>query len=202
VKTTAPDQRQPGRPRSEEARRAILAATLELAAEHGPRGIHMDAIAKRAGVSKETLYRWWRSKTEVVLEALADYGRATIPLPDTGSLAGDLRAFLRATAASADATTQRLLRALAAEAAADAGFAALVRERFLATRRADLRRLLDRGVKRGELSRGEAKIALDLIYGALWYRLIFELGPLDDRWADAVARTIGPRQRDRAPRSR
>jgi AcrR family transcriptional regulator len=189
--TTADDeQRRPGRPRSEEARAAILAATLALAAERGPRGFHMDAIAKRAGVSKETLYRWWRSKADVLLEALAERGRATISLPDTGSLAGDLRAFLKLTVASGDPPTQRLLRALAAEAAADEAFAEVVRDRFLATRRQDLGRLLARAVKRGEITRADAAIAVDLIYGSLWYRLIFAVGPLDNRWANAVARAL------------
>jgi AcrR family transcriptional regulator len=190
---TTAGQRRPGRPRSEQARTAILAATLALAAEEGPRGIQMDAIAKRAGVSKETLYRWWRSKAEVVLEALADRGRATIPLPDTGALASDLRAFLRATVASADPATESLLRALAAEAAADADFADQVRDRFLAARRHDLGKLLERGVKRGEISRADARIAIDLVYGSLWYRLIFGIAPLDNRWANSVARMIaGP----------
>jgi AcrR family transcriptional regulator len=150
----------------------------------------MDAIAKRAGVSKETLYRWWRSKADVLLEALAERGRATIPLPDTGSLAGDLRAFLKLTVASGDPSTQRLLRALAAEAAADECFAEVVRDRFLATRRQDLGRLLARAVGRGEITRGDAAIAVDLIYGSVWYRLIFAGGPLDNRWANAVARTL------------
>lgn len=190
---TTAGQRRPGRPRSEQARTAILAATLALAAEEGPRGIQMDAIAKRAAVSKETLYRWWRSKAEVMLEALADRGRATIPLPDTGALTSDLRAFLRATVASADPATERLLRALAAEAAADADFADQVRDRFLAARRHDLGLLLERGVKRGEISRADARIAIDLIYGSLWYRLIFGIAPLDNRWANSVARMIaGP----------
>jgi AcrR family transcriptional regulator len=184
------ERRRPGRPRSERARRAILAATLELAAAHGPRGLNMDAIAKRAGVSKETLYRWWPSKTELVLEALAERGEETIPLPDTGSLAGDLRAFLRATVASTDPTTQRLLRALAAEAATDTSTAGLIRDRFLARRRAALNELLLRAVTRSELTRADAAIALDLVYGSLWYRLIFDIAPLDNNWADNVARAI------------
>jgi AcrR family transcriptional regulator len=183
-------QRRPGRPRSEKARRAILSATLELAAEHGPRGLRMEAIARKAGVSKETLYRWWGSKAEVVLEALAEYGEEVIPVPDTGSLAKDLRIFLRATAASADATTVRLLRALAAEAAGDPGMAELIRERFVDRRRAALGAVLRHGVRRGEISRANAAIALDLVYGSLWYRLIFGIAPLDKAWADRVANSI------------
>src|SRR5919198_2148512 len=105
---TAEPARRPGRPRSEEARRAILAAALELAAEEGPQGLRMDAIAKRAGVSKETLYRWWRSKAEVLLEALAERGEREIPIPHSGELAADLRRFMRATARALDPPTQRI----------------------------------------------------------------------------------------------
>ena len=152
----------------------------------------MESIAKRAGVSKETLYRWWGSKAEVVLEAVAERGDETIPIPDKGSLGADLRAFLRGTVASGDPTTQRLLRALAAEAANDLGMAELIRERFLARRRAALGQLLERAVRRGEISRQHAAISLDLIYGSLWYRLIFDIAPLDNGWAIAVARAIAP----------
>jgi AcrR family transcriptional regulator len=168
----------------------VLDAALALAAEQGPAGLHMEAIAKRAGVSKETLYRWWRSKSEVLLDALAEQGRRTIPLPDTGTLRGDLGAFLRATVDSANETTVQILHAVAAAAASEEAVAIEVRDRFLATRRADLGRLLARGADRGEISAEFAKLAIDFIYGSLWYRLIFEIGPLDYGWADAVASAI------------
>ncbi|HYX84994.1 MAG TPA: TetR/AcrR family transcriptional regulator [Gaiellales bacterium] len=182
--------RRRGRPRSETARRAILAAALELAAERDAERVTMDAIARRARVSKETLYRWWRSKGEVLLEALAQRGEEAIPVPDTGSLAGDLGRFMRSTAAALDRPTRRLLRTLAAQAAADPAFAEQTRERFLARRRAALAAVLDRAVERGELTAPRAGIALDLVFGSLWYRLIFDVGPLDASWADAVTDAI------------
>ena len=182
--------RRPGRPRSERARQAVLAAALALVAEEGPAGLQMEAIARRAGVSKETLYRWWRTKSEVILDALAERGRQTIPLPDTGALEGDLLAFLRATVDSADPTTVRLLHTLAAAAATDAAVAGEVRDRFLSTRRADLHQLLERGADRGEIGPEFAGLAVDFVYGSLWYRLIFQIGPLDYAWADAVAAAI------------
>lgn len=182
----------PGRPRSERARQAVYAAALALAAEEGPAGLNMEAISKRARVSKETLYRWWRSKTEVVLDALTERGQQTIPLPDTGTLGGDLRAFLRATADSADTATVRLLRSLAAAAASDEALAEQVRDRFLVTRRAALGHVLDRAVARGEISGDRAAQAVDLIYGSLWYRLIFRVGPIDYTWADGVAAALAP----------
>jgi AcrR family transcriptional regulator len=190
----APSKRSPGRPRSERARRAVLDATLALAEEEGPAGLNMEAIAKRANVSKETLYRWWRSKTEVVLEALAERSVRTIPLPDTGSLRDDLGTFLRATVDSADPTTVRLLLAVASAAAGDDAVARDVRDRFLVTRRAALGQLLGRAVARGEITSGYAALAIDFIYGSLWYRLIFDIGPLDYSWADEVAAGIAGAQ--------
>jgi AcrR family transcriptional regulator len=168
----------------------VLGATLALAAEQGPSGLNMEAIAKRAGVSKETLYRWWRSKTEVILDAMAERGQQTIPVPDTGNLRDDLRAFLRATIDSADPTTIQMLHAIAAAAAADEGVAIQVRDRFLATRRRDLRSILENAAARGEITHQFIPLAIDLVYGSMWYRLIFRVGPLDQKWADDVAAAV------------
>jgi AcrR family transcriptional regulator len=182
-----------GRPRSERARKAILTAALDLAAEEGAGRVTMEAIATRAGVSKETLYRWWRSKGDVLLEALAELGDEAIPIPDTGGLPADLREFMRATADALDPSTRRVLRALATEAAADLRFAETMRDQFLARRRAALATVLERGVERGELSPERAALALDFVFGTLWYRLIFSIAPLDRSWADAVTDAIaGP----------
>jgi AcrR family transcriptional regulator len=189
--------RKVGRPRSETARQAVLTATFELATEHGPEGLTMEAIAQRAMVSKDTLYRWWRSKTAVVLEALAEYGDEAIPVPDEGSLACDLRAFMRATAEALDLPTRQLLRALAAAAAGDAAFAATVREQFLARRRSALATVLHRAIGRDELTADRADSILDLIFGSLWYRLIFGIGPLDRAWADAVTDAVTSMRSDR-----
>jgi AcrR family transcriptional regulator len=185
--------RKRGRPRSERARRAILTAALDLAADEGARQVTMEAIANRAGVSKETLYRWWRSKGDVLLEALAARGDEVIPIPNTGRLPADLHAFMRATADALDPPTRRVLRALAAEAAADPGFAEKMRDQFLARRRAALATVLERGVERGEIPAERVAPALDFIYGTLWYRLIFAIAPLDRSWAATVTDAIAGR---------
>ena len=175
-----------GRPRSESARRAILAAAFELASQPAPGGLTMEAIGRRAGVSKETLYRWWRSKEEVLLEALAERGERQIPVPDSGSLAADLRIFMRATARALDPATRRVLRTLAAGAASDPEFADQVREQFIDRRRSALGVVLEQAVERGELTSERAATALDFVFGSLWYRLVFGVGRLDRAWADSV----------------
>jgi AcrR family transcriptional regulator len=188
---TNADSRRPGRPRSQQARQAILAAAMQIAAEHGPERLTMEGIADRAGVSKETLYRWWHSKTEVLLEALGEYGEQAIPIPETGSLSTDLRAFMRDTAAALDPPTMRILRALAAGAAADAGAASQVRDQFLARRRAGLAAIMQAARDRGQLpGKVATETVLDLAFGSLWYRLIFGTAPLDQDWADAVTDAV------------
>jgi AcrR family transcriptional regulator len=187
-----PSTRPRGRPRSERARRAVLDAVMALATEHDASAITMEAISRRAGVSKDTLYRWWRSRTEVVLEALAERGQQTIAVPDRGSLDDDLRAFLHATAASATPPTRRLLRLIASEAAQDHDTATLVRARFVDARRAALRAVLSGGVARGELDGARIELLTDLIYGSLWYRIVFDVAPLDHAWADGIVDVLGP----------
>jgi AcrR family transcriptional regulator len=176
----------------------VLGAALALAAEQGPGGLTMEAIAKRAGVSKETLYRWWRSKTEVILDAMADRGQRSIPVPDSGDLRRDLRTFLRATIDSADPTTVQMLHALASAAAADESVAVQVRDRFLSTRRRDLGSILERAADRGEITHRFIPLATDLVYGSMWYRLIFQVGHLDSEWADEVAAAVAANRPDQA----
>ena len=83
-----------GRPRSEEAHRAIVEATLTLLDEGGYTALTIEAVAERAGVGKTTIYRRWPSKLELVVEAVGEL-RPPGPPDDTGSLAGDFAAFAR-----------------------------------------------------------------------------------------------------------
>jgi AcrR family transcriptional regulator len=185
-----------GRKRSDAARRAILDAALELLREHGYARLTTDAIARAAGVGKQTIYRWWRSKAEVVLEALTELGR-TIALPDTGSLQGDVAAFLTDTfrLLRGPRGTGVVLKGLMAEAQLDPEFA----ERFagfIATRRSALRAILERHAARQD----ERELAIDMMFGAMWYRLLVGHAPVDAGMARTLARLIaralaGPRRR-------
>src|SRR5437764_10050904 len=114
--------RAPGRPRSEEARRAILDGAVDLVEDLGYGQVTMEAIARRAGVSKQTVYRWWPTKAALVLEALNEGAAAIAPFPDTGSFEGDVRAFVRRSVAGARANSH-LLAGLMAEAQLDPTFA-------------------------------------------------------------------------------
>jgi AcrR family transcriptional regulator len=183
-----------GRPRSEKAQQAILAAAIELLLEHGLHAMSMDAVAERAGVSKATIYRWWPSKELLALDALATEWQVTAPAAtrDTGSLRGDLLARLRPWLRQLrDKPYGRVVAGLVATAQADAEFAELYLERFVRPRRDAMRSVLLRAVDRGEIPADiDLEVALDLIYGPIYHRMLHGHAPLDERFARNVVDTI------------
>jgi AcrR family transcriptional regulator len=163
----------PGRKRSEESRLAILTAALELATEVGYAGLTVDGIAARAGAGKQTIYRWWESKADVLLDAVATKADLFVPIPDHGDFAKDLRAFLISSfALTAEEPLANTLRALMAQAQIDDDF----RERFwfyfLSRRRDALRQIIDRAFQRDEDLPASGAIIADVVFGVIWYRLL------------------------------
>jgi AcrR family transcriptional regulator len=183
--------RGPGRPRSESARQAILAATTRLIGHDGYGRVTMEAIARDAGVSKQTVYRWWPTKAAIVLEALNEGAAAIAPVTDTGSFSTDLRVFMRRTVAGAAGRNARLLAALMAAAQLDDAFAESFRTGFLARRRQTLRELLEHGRKRDELvTSADLDFLVELAFAALWYRILARNQPLNRRFADQLTDTV------------
>jgi AcrR family transcriptional regulator len=180
-----------GRQRNEAARQAILDAALELLGESAGAGVTVDAIAARAGVGKQTIYRWWPSKYAVLLDAILQRARLDVPAPDTGNVATDLREFLRGTFRGArNAGTAAFLRAMMGQAQQDPGTAEVMRE-FTASRRQALRELLERGQARGELSGAtDLDLIVDQVYGLLWYRLMVGHAPLGRDLADKLTDAV------------
>jgi AcrR family transcriptional regulator len=190
--TAQPTRARPGRKRSEETRLAILIAALELVAEVGYAGLTIEGIAARSGAGKQTVYRWWPSKADVVLDALSTKADLHIPIPDEGSFAADLRAFLTATfALGRRRRIAHVLRALMAQAQLDAEFGRRFRSTFLRRRRDALAVLLDRARDRGDLPAGlSPDTAADIVFGVLWYRLLATGRPLDRRLVEELVSTL------------
>jgi len=182
-------ERRPGRPRSERTRRAILAAALEELREHGYGALTIEGIAARAGAGKPTIYRWWRSKADIVLDAMIDQAYTNIPLPDEGSFAADLVAFLNATLQQRE--QRPILIGLMAQALLDPVFAKAFRDRFLFSRRAELRKIVERAAQRGEVAADvDPELLIDVVYGVLCYRLMLDHLPLDEKAAEQIAALI------------
>jgi len=177
-----------GRQRNEAARTAILDAAMALL---GTARFTADEIAREAGVGKQTLYRWWPSKAAVVAEAMGRRARDIAPVPDTGTVLGDLREFLAETfTGAAEPANRNALRQIMASAQQDEHLAEAVAG-FTAARRDALRSLLERAGRRGELPAGaDLDLAVDQAYGVLWYRLLVGHAPLDRRAAEQLARAL------------
>jgi len=170
----------PGRPRSAETHRAILESVGKLLTESGYPNLSIEAVAARAGVGKQTIYRWWPAKADLVMEYLLGVS-AEMPRPDTGAMAEDLHIFLLS---SVEGWTigklGPVVTALMAEAQSDRRFGDLFFRNLISARRAVLKEILARGRTRGELDpQRDLELLADLIYGPLWYRLLLKHAPLD-----------------------
>ncbi|MEQ3553865.1 TetR/AcrR family transcriptional regulator [Pseudonocardia nematodicida] len=184
---TGPD---PGR-RNPRSRDRILQATRELVTDHGFGALSIEAIAARAGVGKQTIYRWWPGKGAVVFDAILaanENPAGRIDLPDTGDIDADLRTVLRATVAEfADPVFSAPLRALYVELLTDPALAADYRARLEGPMtEAKLRRL--RGAQAAGQIDDDADLDLvvDLLYAPLTQRWLLGTGPLDEEFADRL----------------
>jgi len=192
AEATAAAQRR-GRPRSEKAHEAILTAAAELLLSRGLAAVSMDAVADQAGVSKATIYRWWPTKESLALDALYSTWEAARPTNrPTGSLRGDLLALLKPWVRLVTKRPYgRVIAALVAEAQADPAFAEQYRERFVEPRRAQARPILLRAIDDGELPPGaDLELALDLLYGPLYHRLLHGHAPLNERFLRDLVDTV------------
>jgi AcrR family transcriptional regulator len=187
----APKGRAPHR-RNEQARIAVLHAADDLLAERGFAGVTIEGIAARAGVAKQTIYRWWPSKVEVLLDTLIEDSQQSLALPETGSAIEDARQYLRQLAAfiTGDAAGQVLL-ALIGEAQHDAEMAGVFHARYLDPRRDEERAMLARGVASGELRPDlDADRALDGLLGPVYYRALVTSGPISAAFTDGLVTDV------------
>jgi AcrR family transcriptional regulator len=176
-----------GRPRSEESEEAIVAATLQLLTEKPLRDISMEEIARKAGVGKATIYKWWPSKAYVALDAFLRTTNRMLPTPDTGSVRRDIRERIRAMMVFYMSPAGHIMGQFVAEAQSDKEFASLFRERFLKPRREATGIIFDRGVQRGEIDHNiDRELVLDLIHGSAIYRLMVGHAPLEEKLADEM----------------
>jgi AcrR family transcriptional regulator len=163
----------PGRKRSEESRLAILTAALELVGEIGYARLTVDGIAARSGAGKQTIYRWWPSKADVLFDALAAKADLHVPIADQGSYRADLRAFLDGSFRLSGPIVHGVLRALMAQAQVDEVFGARFRESFLQRRRDALGEIVERARERGDLPPGiSPETVADIVFGVIWYRVL------------------------------
>ncbi|BCJ47214.1 TetR family transcriptional regulator [Actinoplanes ianthinogenes] len=178
--------------RREASRRAVLTAAFDLVQEVGYAKLTIEGIAARAGVGKQTIYRWWPSKGVVLFDAflmLSESGDGgPVVLPDTGDLRADLILVLRATVEELnDPRYDQPMRALATEITHDAELAAAYREHLDEPMREAKRERLRSAQRAGQLAPGlDLDIAVDLIWGPVLNRWLQRTGPLTADYAERV----------------
>lgn len=184
------DSQGPGRPRSEQARAAVLAAALHLVARDGYPAVTVKGIAAEAGVGRQTVYRWWPTKADVVLEAVVDLAARAASPEASDDAVDDIHRALRANFALR--IGQPAISGLMAEATHDREFAVRLQEQLLAPRRRFLRDLLTSGQARGQLGTGtDVDLVVDVVFGVMWYRVLSGHAPVDMALADQLADTVG-----------
>jgi AcrR family transcriptional regulator len=174
--------------------RAILAATSALLQERGFAGASIEAIAQRAEVGKQTIYRWWPTRADLILDVYLERTERELPSsPASGTTAEQIQALLeRLTAILGETDSGRIVAGLVAQAQQDPEFGDRFRERFIDRRRDILAAVLRAGRASGEL-RPDADVDLmvDAFYGPIIYRLLFAHAPLDQAFAgDLVAELL------------
>ncbi len=189
---TNPGRTASGRRRNEEARLAILTAAYELTAELGYQEVTVERIAARAGSGKQTVYRWWPTKADVLLEALALKADLKVSVADQGSFAAELETFLRDSAAlMAFPGVVPVLRSVMAEAQRDPEFRRRFQDGFLTRRRAALETVVARAEARGDKpAHVTADQIADLVFGLIWYRVLATERLLEPADVDALLRLL------------
>ncbi len=187
--TQASEKNLRGRPRSDQARQAILKAFMTSVKSSGYSKISIDQLSKQSGVSRSTIYRWYKEKVDIALDAAAEIAQNARLAPLSGNREVDLKIHFKHTFETAN-TLGQLFTAMMAEAQANPEFSERVWNQFSSLRREHLRRVIVQGEENGHPSDVDVELIMDMIFGALWYRMMSGHAPLDKKFSDALIKKI------------
>jgi AcrR family transcriptional regulator len=186
--------------RAERSKKAILDATRALIADEGDIGsLTVEAVAARSGVAKTTIYRRWRDKWELALDAvMIDMLPGFAEPVDVGDTRKELVTFVQSAMKNLSTPPSGpAMRGLASQIASDPDLGRVYREQVVEPRREQLRPVVERGIARGDLRPDtDVRLVHELMVGPIFYRLLFSGGPLDRklsaRLADAILDGFAP----------
>ena len=178
-----------GRRRSERSHEAIISATQQLLVERGYPELTIEGIAARAGVGKQTIYRWWPSKAALVLEAYLSSSDAVSPPAEGATAREEVSALLGwLIAVLAQPTGGHVVAGLVGDLQHDPDLAEGFQRDVVPARREAMVAALERARARGELQAdADLELAVDALHGAVFYRLLLSGEPLDAAFADGLA---------------
>jgi AcrR family transcriptional regulator len=173
---------------------AILQATRELLVEGGVRTLTVEGVAARSGVAKTTIYRRWSSRNELALAVMLDMVKTSAAVPDLGDTRQELIEFLGGAVRILGTTLMGpVMQGLVSELASDEVLAASFRERVVAVRVGEVRRVLDRGVARGQIRDDvDAERIHEMLFGPVYYRLFLSGAELDGDLARRIVDAVFP----------
>ncbi|MDA8416523.1 MAG: TetR/AcrR family transcriptional regulator [Betaproteobacteria bacterium] len=186
-----PSGNSPGRPRSSSVRKAILKATNDLLDEDGFANLTIEGIAARAGTGKSTIYRWWKSKGALAIEAFLEELAPIIAFPHTSKAMADLRSQMHSVAQAYREKPGKVVREMIALGQSDPETKNLFIEGYLMPRRNLAKEVLQRAIDQGELkSRIDLEIIVDMLYGPIFHRMLTGHAPIDDNYVNSIISSL------------
>jgi AcrR family transcriptional regulator len=185
--------RAPGRPRSEEARKAILQSTVELLKKFGFSDLSIESIAAHAGVGKATVYRWWPNKAALVIDAFVSVVGAELRYPSKGPALDVFRAQMERWVPIFNSPLGKVIAAVIGAGQSDPEILEAFRAHWVEPRRREARELISQSVKAGEL-RGDidSETIMDILYGPLYLRLMVRNRPLTLEMVNEIFSVVLP----------
>ena len=184
-------KRPPGRPRSEQARVAILRSTLKILGKKGFSDFTIEDVADHAAVGKATVYRWWPNKGALIADAFASSTTRRLRFPDTGSVYTDMSQQMRQLIKVFRSPRGRIVSAILAAGQSDKDLIAAFRDRFLWPRRREAYATLRRAIRRGELRKdADLNLILDSLYGPIYMRFLIQHDRLTPEFVDHLCALV------------
>lgn len=190
---TKTEARTPGRPRSEQARQDILQAAYKLLKTRGFQSVRSHEIARAAGVSSATLYRWWKSKEEVMFDACFEHVKPALAISGDGSALARLHRYvIRATGFLSSEDGEVMARVLTG-IHDDKKLRRMFLERYVIPRRQIQRAIIEEAMASGDLKQGtDPELLMDALNGPLFFRWLQGHAPLDRSFAERVIESVIP----------
>ena len=179
-----------GRPRSPETRTKILNAAYEILNEVGFMDLTIEGVAARASVGKPTIYRRWKTKAALAMDAFLEVLNPELAFPDTGEAKEDFRQQMYKIVKLMNSPKGGVLASVIGCGQANEELIAAFRENWLIPRRKDAKLIFKRGVERGELKEVDEEVVIDALYSPLFYRLLLKHQPLTQKFVDDLVDVV------------
>ena len=182
-----------GRPRSEQARQEILETAYKLLRDKGFNAVGSHEIAQAAGVSSATLYRWWKSKEEILFDACFEHMRPILAIPETGSGLTRLRRYVLRASEFLISEEGKVLARVFTGIHEDKRLRGMFLERYVSLRRQIQGAIIEDSIALGELQQTtDPELLMDMLSGPLFFRWLLGHARLDRGFAQSILDTVIP----------